>query len=479
MNLLIIYNLIIINIIFIIKSKTIEIPFEFFLFSSENSLMNDLYYSQIKTTIKLGSKNQIFNATISFHSENFYIFGEEIKEKNPEFFPLFNRNSSESFEISSSLMNNFFEVYKKSYQSKDKIEFDNLILNKFKFIYALEFNNDFNKKKIPTCAFGLQKFSEGGIRDFSIVNQLKMKNLIEKSTFFFDFEEKKIMKEKGKISFGFDFYSNENILKINCGKNVPKKNKINWSFNFDSVKFGEKKLIYSNDAIIYTEIGLIKAPSEFSDLIQKEFESNFNEKCELLELNNSTDSYKKKFYYSCDKKINVNKIKTLKFYLKKIDFYFVFEGKDLFYEFEGKKIFMIVLTKAASSYWIFGREFLKKYKLFFDEDRKIIGILNENNKNNKNKENENKNNENNNNENNNNKINNNENEILIKNKNFFNIFIIFLFIIIIIIIIIIILTKTKKQKKFIPKLKNENDFSLELKNEYSTDESIEYKQINN
>ncbi len=108
MNLLIIYNLIIINIIFIIKSKTIEIPFEFFLFSSENSLMNDLYYSQIKTTIKLGSKNQIFNATISFHSENFYIFGEEIKEKNPEFFPLFNRNSSESFEISSSLMNNFF-----------------------------------------------------------------------------------------------------------------------------------------------------------------------------------------------------------------------------------------------------------------------------------------------------------------------------------------------------------------------------------
>jgi hypothetical protein len=378
MNLLIIYHLIIINIIFIIKSKTIEIPFEFFLFSSENSLMNNLYYSQIKTTIKLGSKSQIFNATISFHSENFYIFGEEIKEKNPEFFPLFNRNSSESFEISSSLMNNFFEVYKKSYQSKDKIEFDNLILNNFKFIYAIEFNNDFNKKKIPTCAFGLQKFSEGGIRDFSIVNQLKKENLIEKSTFSFDFEEKKIMKEKGKISFGFDFYSNENILKINCGKNVPKENKINWSFNFDYVKFGDENLIYSKNAIIYTEIGLIKATSEFSEKIQKEFELNFNEKCELLELNNSTDVYKKKFYYSCDKKINVNKIKTLKFYLKNINFYFVFEAKDLFYEINGKKIFMIVLTKAASSYWIFGREFLKKYKLFFDEDRKIIGISNEN-----------------------------------------------------------------------------------------------------
>ena len=427
MNLLIIYNLIIINIIIIIKSESsIEIPFEFFLFSSTDSLMNDLYYSQIKTTIKLGSKSQIFNATISFHSENFYIFGEEIKQKNPEFFPLFNRNSSESFEILSSLMNNFYEVYLKSYQSKDKIEFDNLILNNFKFIYAIEFNNNFNKKKIPTCAFGLQKFSEGGIRDFSILNQLKKENLIEKSTFSFDFEEKKIMKEKGKISFGIDFISNENILKINCGKNVPKENKINWSFNFDYVKFGDENLIYSKNAIIYTEIGLIKATSEFSEKIQKEFELNFNEKCELLELNNSTDVYKKKFYYSCDKKINVNKIKTLKFYLKNINFYFVFEPKDLFYEINGKKIFMIVLTKAASSYWIFGREFLKKYKLFFDEDRKIIGISNEN----KNKPNEK------NNEINNNKNNNEKNEFFSKKENFFTFFVLFIIIIIIIIILI-------------------------------------------
>ena len=470
------------------SENLIEIPFEIFDSFNSKTLMFDLYYSQIKTRIKLGSKSENFNATISFHCENFYIFGEEMKEKNPEFFPFFNRNSSDSFKTISSLMPNFFEVYSKSFQAKDKIEFENFIINEFKFIYALEFNDDFAEKKIPNCVLGLQKFSDGGLQDFSIANQLKMNKKIEKKTFHFEFQEKNIFNEKGKIFFGFDFFPNENVLKINSGKD--QKNRIKWSFNFDHVKIGERKLNYSNDAIIFPEIGLLKSTSEFFEFVQKDFFDK--EKCELLPLNNSTDPYRKKFYYSCDKNVDVNKMKPLKFYLKKINFHFVFEPEDLFREIEGKKIFLVVLTKAASSYWVFGREFLKKYQLFFDEDRKIIGIQS----NNKNNDNNNKNNDNNNNNNNNdnynnindiNDINNNNNnnneKISVKNENFLNVFFIVILsvvIIIIIIILIIITKKTKNKKNFIPKLKNENDFSLELKNEYSTtEESLNYKKITN
>ena len=50
--------------------------------------------------------------------------------------------------------------------------------------------------------------------------------------------------------------------------------------------------------------------------------------------------------------------------------------EDLFYEDEKKIYFLIVFPVyyIEVNYWLMGKPFIKKYKLFLDKDKKIIGL---------------------------------------------------------------------------------------------------------
>ena len=70
------------------------------------------------------------------------------------------------------------------------------------------------------------------------------------------------------------------------------------------------------------------------------------------------------------------------FELKSINFNFTFTGKELFYIENKKKYFKILFVFSNSqSYWYLGREFLKKYRLRFNPDKKLIYIPLGNNEN--------------------------------------------------------------------------------------------------
>ena len=80
-------------------------------------------------------------------------------------------------------------------------------------------------------------------------------------------------------------------------------------------------------------------------------------------------------YYYCNKDFDENTMEDLIFELKSINYSFVFHGNDLFLEENGVKYFKIIfLHYSKNYYWYLGRDFLKKYRLRFDTDRKLIYI---------------------------------------------------------------------------------------------------------
>ena len=55
---------------------------------------------------------------------------------------------------------------------------------------------------------------------------------------------------------------------------------------------------------------------------------------------------------------------------------FILSHEDLFYEYEDKIYCLIVfpIYGIDVEYWYIGKPFIKKYKLFLDEDKKTIGL---------------------------------------------------------------------------------------------------------
>ena len=82
------------------------------------------------------------------------------------------------------------------------------------------------------------------------------------------------------------------------------------------------------------------------------------------------DYYPKSDVYiiKCNKRMNIQNFKNVSFILDDIKFVFTSENNYIFsIVFGGHKHNNI-------SYWILGKVFMKKYQLFFDLERKIVGM---------------------------------------------------------------------------------------------------------
>jgi hypothetical protein len=79
-------------------------------------------------------------------------------------------------------------------------------------------------------------------------------------------------------------------------------------------------------------------------------------------------------YFVCDSNVNLDDFSELKFYEKNLNYTFILNKNDLFELNDGKIYLKIIEQHYYSKNWVFGRLFLKKYQLYFDYDRKTIGI---------------------------------------------------------------------------------------------------------
>ena len=149
---------------------------------------------------------------------------------------------------------------------------------------------------------------------------------------------------------------------------------IEWILEFDDIRYGNNYLSFANTkCLLKIEFGLIQAPQSLKFYF---IENVFNNKCK-----EELYSQKNISIFHCDKDLNIEKIKNLRFILKDLDYEFILTYNDLFIEKENEYIFAIVFEANKSKeddIWIFGKPFMKNYQLVYDLDKKIIGLYKEN-----------------------------------------------------------------------------------------------------
>jgi hypothetical protein len=158
---------------------------------------------------------------------------------------------------------------------------------------------------------------------------------------------------------------------------------INWYILFDQIYFGEKlsqeklinfdfnknnsyiKLEQTRQSQLIIERGLIKGSKEYKNLFLKIFENDCEE-------TNEEDI----IFYSCKLSTNIEKLPSLFFIHRELNYTFTLDSNDLFVKELGKYYFLVYFYDKGENTWIFGKPFFKKYQLIFDHDKKMIGFYN-------------------------------------------------------------------------------------------------------
>ncbi len=352
-------NFIIVYIFQIVSSKILKIPFSIPEINKSENYLKNLFHSNIITTIKIGTPEQTFLSTIKLSEIESYILSNEIKT---DISPLFNKEQSSSYK---GLKKEYFNLQDidNGIMSIDNLIIkdsnnENLKINNYSFALALEISSSkLGEIKYPSC-LGL----EISLFTKNFIPQLYINKLIDSHSFTFEFNKNKGYLIIGEKTFGEKGFVSKKTGKIN--------EDIIWSFNFNSVESGDKKIFHVNNAIIKNEIDLFIGPNEYLDYL---WDNYFKKK-----------ACKKEFFYIlsmqydyfvCESNVDVKDFPVLKFIEKQLNFSFEFDYLDLFDDFEGKKYFKIIYPDIKSKIWVLGRVFLKKYKLYFDSERKTIGIF--------------------------------------------------------------------------------------------------------
>lgn len=370
--------LLIIILINIMSTKRIvKIPFKYYstsrFFPNQSHPVTDKFMSQIIIEIAIGTPPQKLNCSINLNT--FYSLFLSHKIPDIDLPSYYNKSSSQTYNCTNENYYHSQEDFDYSEIFNDKIELFSLdkksILNEnFTFLLIDELKKEVPNEFYASGLIGLRLKNKNNVRQIDenrFIYQIKKYGIIDREIFYFDFNKND---ENGYFVIGEEISINDdNYLKIYAGYLYMPNIGQEWSFNFDNVYYGNNIIKDSNDCLIKTENGLIVGPTNYENFIREFFRNESTCSFDYTKMGYATFKY-----YSCDKSFDESKIENLTFELKSISFNFTFNGKDLFYNENGKKYFKIIFLRDKQPYWYLGREFLKKYKLRFDTDRKSIFI---------------------------------------------------------------------------------------------------------
>ena len=366
----------------IINENIFKIPFKFYptniFFENQTHPLTSKYMSQIVIELPIGTPSQTFNLSLNLNS--FHSLFLNHKLPGIELHKFYNKSSSSTYNCTRN---------KKYYYKEDFDEAE--VFNDI--IYFKEKEKSFNFNFLLIWGLGYEipnEFYTPGMIGLRLKNennflhedknrflyQLRKYNLSQTEVFYFDFNNNKNNNDNGNFVVGENLFDDEeNYLKIKCGYLYMPTLLTEWSFNFDKVYYGKTEIKKSLDALIKTENGLILGPTDYEDIIKQFFVNST--KCYF---NHTKMGYATYRYYYCEKDFNENTMDDLVFELKSINYSFIFHGNDLFFEDNNVKYFKILfLYYSKNYYWYLGRDFLKKYRLRFDTERKLIYIPLKNN----------------------------------------------------------------------------------------------------
>jgi hypothetical protein len=393
--------LILINIFAIIKNE-LRIPFKTKLFSNiapnsittqeelQNVIIN-LIHNDIYIDLYIGETptQQKIQSFLKLEEYPFFIQGKDISSSN------YNQTKSSTYK--SELYQQAFldgeEEIKWGYKSNDTIEINNttnkISMKTFNFILATE-----TVTESPSNIGLMIQNQYTSIPDINFIVQLKKQNVIDYYSFLINYTSYE--KGEGEFIIGgpphlYDSkYNDSYYISDNA---IAKPKYMMYGLQFNSINYGnnETNIGGSMQCKFLSDFGLIVGSINYYEVIlDKFFNDNLkNNICykDSIKANIEWREGEKNFeYFYCDKnKVDITKLESIKFYHKKMNFTFEFNYKELFYEIGNYYIYKIIFLKSANFYWIFGKPWLAKYLMVFDQDTKVVGHyykLNENENNN-------------------------------------------------------------------------------------------------
>ncbi len=336
----------------------ISYPFK----KKKNSKKSDLYNlieNNLEIILEIGTPPQKMNLRLQSRLYQFFIISSQIKSDIIKFNE---KNSSTFKKLLESEMRVIASGMKKGNLIEESLKINNNQINNISLILATEIEN------IESGALGLRliKDPEKYIGT-SFIYQIKKLCNLDNYGFFLNFFDD----DNGEIIIGTyphlinKTYNEKNFIYKYTGM---EKNTLFWIIDFEYLRYDNEiiKNTINFKGFIDVEFGLISAPYN----MQFYFKENYlNIKSCHSEL---TNNY---YIYICDLNYQIENLKNIAFQMKGINYSFNFTSQELFIKNNNKYVFSIVfINNEEIKYWIMGEKFLRKYKLIFDLDKKIIGF---------------------------------------------------------------------------------------------------------
>ena len=339
--------------------------------TSDNIIQN-LIINNMNIIFKIGTPKQEIPVTIKLQHYPFYIISEQTKEKN---LTLFKEEDSSSFKILQ-----HYDCYHVDDEifvtdlSTDNMEIEKYNFNNFSFFLVTELNKV--KEVYETGSIGLKISYEKYLtyEGINFINLLKQNKLINSYSFSLSFDKN----DNGELSIGElpheynnkykkDDFTYSNALNIGSYSQ--------WAFKFDKIKYKEENFTEDKYFWLYPELGVIISSSYFKDYMNETYFKDYISKNICFQKKYKNEIEFTDFYYIyCKKSLDIQIFSKLLLYNREMNYTFEIDLKDLFYDLGDMKYFLIVFPVQHSYDWKLGLPFFKKYNLYFDLDKKRIGI---------------------------------------------------------------------------------------------------------
>ncbi len=328
------------------------------------TIIEFLFNNQLETEINIGTPYQKIPLLIQQKTFCLYITSAKCEGNIIKF----NQNSSSSFKsIQNKLIQYYYQDFTFVIKSFDNLNNNNLKFEKINFFLISQYK--FNISGV----LGLRIFNDE--KDYNLIYQLKKKKIINSYNFYIKYTNE----NEGKLFIGNLF--NEKVKYVKEILDIQNR----FGIIFDNISSGDNEIYCYSKAFFQIENRFIRGDNQYKIDVQKHFFKDYiiQNKCHSDYFINKWEEMN--IYFYCDDDIDLDKFKTLKFFIKDVNLTFEFNSKDLFYKFGNQIYFLVYFTDKINVDWILGEPFLKKYLIGFDQDKKIILFLNDNFEKNNNK----------------------------------------------------------------------------------------------
>ena len=350
--------------------------------------MNSLITNYIYTNFIVGSNKQQMEMSIRTQDSSTFLVSDSCRDNTLAV--KFSESQSESYREKSSQKYYLMYEYRAAASADDFIILQNnnkqTEINDYEFMLVSSLWDSYQEYLGGMIGLQFQKKEITGDIEIpentDFIYQLKENNLINSKVFALIYEDD----FNGKLYIGDYFhefnesYNESNLISTRAGHEGSRDNL--WEINVDQILSGDS-IIFDTKTyfIICYEYGILAAPEYYQTEIESSFFNDYYAKgiCELIERRGDKTlvAFKKYKYIVCDKN-NFNKraFPELSFYNSELNMSFSLSHEDLFYEYEDKIYCLIVfpIYGIDVKFWYIGKPFIKKYKLFLDEDKKTIGL---------------------------------------------------------------------------------------------------------